>query len=130
MDDRESLRDLSARLLGLHKVLLDRERSAYEQGHGAVPPGDLFRLVLYDDRFAWLRVLSAMIAEIDELVDADEPIGHENAQTVFGKAHRLLKSGSPGDFQDKYRAALQESPDVVMAHAGVSRVLPAPPESP
>lgn len=126
MDARERLRDLSARLLRLHKVLLDRERGVYEQRHGTIQPRDLFHLVLYDDQFAWLRVLSAMIAEIDELVDADEPVGHENARIVFGKAHRLLKSGSRGDFQDKYRVALQESPDVVMAHAGVSRVLTAP----
>jgi hypothetical protein len=130
MDPRERLRDLSDRLLRLHKVLLDRERDAYEQQHGAVPAADLFRLVLHDGQFAWLRVLSGMIAEIDELVDADEPVGPENAQTVFGRAHRLLRAGDRGDFQDKYRAALQESPDVVMAHARVSRVLPTPPERP
>jgi hypothetical protein len=130
MDPRERLRDLSDRLLRLHKVLLDRERDAYEQQHGAVPTVDLYRLVLHDDQFAWLRVLSGMIAEIDELVDAEEPVEHDSAQTVFGRAHRLLRAGDPGDFQDKYRAALQESPDVVMAHARVSRVLPMPPERP
>jgi hypothetical protein len=128
MDARERLRDLSDRLLRLHKTLLDRERGVYEEQHGAVLPADLFRLVLHDDQFAWLRVLSGMIAEIDELVDTDEPVGHERAQSVFGKAHRLLRAGDPGHFQDKYRAALQESPDVVMAHARVSRVLPLPPD--
>jgi len=116
---------LSTRLIRLHKVLLDRERHAYEQRHGSIPSGELLRLVLHDEQFSWLRVLSAMIAEIDAIVDAEEPLEHENAQNVFREAHRLLKSGGAGDFQDKYHIALQESPDVVMAHADVSRVLPA-----
>ena len=34
----------------------------------------------------------------------------------------LLKSGESGDFQAKYIVALQDSPDVIMAHAAVSRV--------
>jgi hypothetical protein len=64
-----------------------------------------------------------MIAKIDEVVDADEPLPPESLQSAFREAHRLLKSGTGGDFQDKYHLALQESPDVIMAHAAVSRVL-------
>ena len=62
--DRDRLRDLSERLLKLHRVLLDRERVAYETRHGSVAAGDLFRLVLDDPQFAWLRSLSALIARI------------------------------------------------------------------
>ncbi len=130
MDERERLRDLSRRLLRLHKMLLDREREAYEQRHGAIPSGALFRLVLDDEAFAWLRTLSALIAQIDTAVDADEPIGHEDAERAFRETYRLLKSGSEGHFQDRYRVALQDSPDVVMAHADVSRVLPPSASSP
>jgi len=125
VDERERLRDLSGRLLRLHKILLDREREAYEQRHGAIPSGALFRLVLDDEAFAWLRTLSALIAQIDTAVDADEPIGREDAERAFRETYRLLKSGSEGYFQDRYRVALQDSPDVVMAHADVSRVLPS-----
>ena len=131
MDDRERLRDLSARLLLLHKLLLDRERHAYEQRRGPIRSGELLSRVLHDEEFAWLRVLSGMIAEIDSLADADDPLGPEGVQRMFRETYRLLKSGSRGDFQDKYYAALQESPDVIMAHADVSRVLRAsstPPE--
>ena len=126
-DERERLRDLSARVVRLHKVLLDRERRVHEARHGPTPPGELFRLVLHDEQFAWLRALSTMIARIDDRVDAEEPIAKEDVAAVFGEAYRLLKSGGTGEFHDKYRTALQESPDVVMAHADVSRVLPAPP---
>ena len=123
--DRDRLRDLSTRLLRLHRVLLDRERRAYEDRHGAVPSRELLHLALHDEQFAWLRSLSVMIAHIDEVVDADEPIVLEGVQNVFREVYRLIKSGDRGAFQDKYRVALQDSPDVVMAHAEVSRVLPA-----
>jgi hypothetical protein len=124
--ERERLRDLSARVVRLHKVLLDRERRAHEELYGPIPPGEMFRLVLHDEQFAWLRALSTMIARIDDRVDAEEPISKEDAGAILREAYRLLKSGGSGEFQDKYRTALQESPDVVMAHADVSRVLPPP----
>ena len=89
--------------------------------------GELLKLVINHEQFAWLRALSAMIARIDDKVDAQEPISKDDAEGIFREAYRLLKSGGSGEFQDKYRTALQESPDVVMAHADVSRVLPAPP---
>ena len=121
--DRERLRDLSTSLMRLHRLLLDRERGLYEGRHGAIPSGELFSLVLNDEQFAWLRSLSTLIAQIDEVVDADEAIAPETVQSAFREAHRLLKSGDPGEFRDKYHAALQDSPDIVMAHADVSRVL-------
>ena len=127
--ERERLRDLSARVVRLHKVLLDRERRAHEERHGPTPPGELFQLVLHDEQFAWLRALSTMIARIDDRVDAEESISKEEAGAMLREAYRLLKSGGSGEFQDKYRTALQQSPDVVMAHADVSRVLPPPPSS-
>jgi len=107
----------------LHRLLLDRERGLYEDRHGAIPTRELFSLVLNDEQFAWLRSLSTLIAQIDEVVDADEAVAPETVQSAFREAHRLLKSGDPSDFRDRYHAALQDSPDIVMAHAGVSKVL-------
>ena len=117
------MRVLSSRLLRLHGVLLDRERRAYEERHGSIASRELLHLLLHDARFSWLRSLSSMIAKIDEVVDADEPLPPQSLQSAFREAHRLLKSGTGGDFQDKYHLALQDSPDVIMAHAAVSRVL-------
>ena len=122
-DERERLRDLSARLTRLHALLLERERRAYETHHGSVGSHELLRLLLHDDRFAWLRALSTMLAQIDAAVDADDPLTPGDAQRALRETYRLLKSGDAGTFQEKYRDALQDSPDVVMAHADVSRVL-------
>jgi hypothetical protein len=108
-------------------VLLDGERAAYERRHGFVAAGDLFRLVLDDPQFAWLRSLSALIARIDEVVDGDDVLRTEDVDAAFREVYRLLKGGAAGEFQDKYHAALQRSPDVVMAHAEVSKLFrPSP----
>jgi hypothetical protein len=121
--ERGRLRDLSTSLMRLHRLLLDRERGLYEDRHGAIPSRELFSLVLNDEQFAWLRSLSTLIAQIDEVVDAEEAVAPETVQSAFREAHRLLKSGDPSEFRDRYHAALQDSPDIVMAHAGVSKVL-------
>ena len=122
-DGRERLRALGGGLVQLHALLMDRERRAYEAVYGPVGSGELLQLLLGDERFAWLRSLSALMAAVDERVDADEPLAAGDAERVVREAHRLLKSGDRGAFQDKYREALQESPDVVMAHARISELL-------
>ena len=117
------MRALSSRLLSLHGVLLDRERRAYEELHGTVASRELLQLLLHDEQFSWLRSLSSMIAKIDEVVDSEEPIPPDSFKSAYRETYRLLKSGTGGAFQDKYHLALQDSPDVIMAHAAVSRVL-------
>ena len=122
--ERERLRELSGRLLRLHRLLLDDERLAYETRHGVVAAGNLFRLVLDDPQFAWLRALSALIARIDAAIDSDEVLSPEDVDAAFREVYRLLKGGAGGEFRDKYHEALQRSPDVVMAHADVSKLFP------
>ena len=98
-----------------------------EVSHGAVAAGDLFRLVLDDPQFAWLRSLSALIARIDAAIDAEDALGSHDVDAAFREVYRLLKGGEGGDFRVKYHEALQRSPDVVMAHAAVSKLfLPSP----
>lgn len=122
--ERDRLRELSERLLQLHRRLLDLERLAYERRHGVVAPADLFRLVLDDPQFAWLRSLSALIAQIDAAVDADETLAGADVDAAFREVYRLLKSGTASEFQLKYHEALQQSPDVIMAHAEISKLFP------
>ena len=122
-DERRHLNDLSARLLLLHGVLLEREKTAYESRHGTVTPPELLRLLLGDDRFAWLRSLSQLIARIDEAVDDDTPEIGAVAGDFVRETSDLVRSGGSDAFATKYAAALQESPDVVMAHAEVVKLL-------
>lgn len=126
MDEtRERLRDLSARLVELHRALLAHARRAYEGTYGPTTAHELLRLVIDHEEFAWLRLLSSMIARIDEALDADGSTAEMDAERFFRETYRLLRAGGSRVFEEKYRDALQQSPEAVMAHADVMRVLPA-----
>jgi len=121
---QERLRDLRDRLLRLHAALLERERRAWEAAHGPITSGKFLQLLIGDEGFAWLRPLSGIITGIEAALDADQPPA--DVETFFRQAQRLLRSGGAGAFETKYHAALQESPDIVMAHAEVVKTLPRP----
>jgi hypothetical protein len=120
------LPDLRTRLLELHKTLLDEQSRAYQAVHGRpVSGGELYRLLLQDEAFVWLRALSGLVARIDQaLDDADDARAVPEAPFVE-QARGLLRSEGHGPFETRYRDALQRSPDVVMAHAAVMKVIAA-----
>lgn len=123
-DLRQRVRDLRRGLLHLHKVLLDAERAVYEKAHGRVSSGELLRLVMNDEHFAWLHALSEFIVRIDEMFDADEPATTGEAESLLAQARSLLKpSETGGEFERRYYAALQAEPDAVLAHREVTKTL-------
>ena len=122
-DGIKKLRDLNVRMIRLHKVLLDRQHEAYERDYGPVMPARLLQLVLTSEQFAWLRPLSDLMARIDEAVD-DSETSRTTVEGLFREVHGLLRSNRQGAFETRYRDALQESSDAVIAHADVVRSLP------
>jgi hypothetical protein len=120
------MRELRLGLLRLHKTLLDAERDAYERVHGQVTGGELLQLVINHEQFAWLHPISELIVRIDEMLDADEPATAAAAEALLAGARSLLKPSEAGDgFGQKYFAAIQREPDVVLAHREVTRILSA-----
>ena len=120
------MRGLRLGLLRLHKALLDRERDDYERVHGQVNAGELLRLALGHEQFAWLRPVSELIVRIDELLDADEPATADDAESLLAEARSLRKpSEAGGGFGRRYFDAIQREPDVVLAHREVTRLLSA-----
>lgn len=121
------LRDVRHALLRLHKTLLDAERVRYERLYGRIESaGALLQLVIHDPWFAWLRPLSELVVQIDERLDGDDPVLASEAKALTGQVRSLLQAVEEGDvFQQHYHAALQDVPDVVMAHREVSKILNA-----
>jgi hypothetical protein len=120
------LSDLRERLLALHKLLLDDEARAWQARHGREVSGHaLFRLLLEDPDFAWLRALSRLASRIDAALDEPDPILPVEAQerAFLEETRGLLRSQGQGPFETKYRDALQRSPEIVMAHAAVVKLL-------
>jgi hypothetical protein len=121
-----TLNDLRHGLLALHKTLLDRQRLWYERDHGRLESGgQMLQLLAFDPAFAWLRVLSALIVQIDErLEDTESPLTSEGAQKLLDEARGLFVGKEGGaEFQTSYSRALQESPDAVIAQSKVARIL-------
>jgi catechol 2,3-dioxygenase len=124
-DTRALLIDLRARLLQLHKVLLDDTRATYELDRGRVGSNaNLLQLVIADPWFAWLHALSEVVVRIDETVEPGAPSTQADAAALVDHVERLLTASESGDgFHRRYFEALQRQPAVVLAHAEVRRVL-------
>ena len=123
-EPRRKLNDARLGLLALHKALLDYEKIRYERTHGRVESSGAFlQLALGDPQFAWLRPISELVVQIDELLVSDEPGAEVDADAVMNHARALLRPDENGDdFQRRYHRALQDSPEVVMAHAQWKRL--------
>jgi hypothetical protein len=122
---RARMVDLRRGLLKLHKALLDSERLTYERIHGRIEsPGEFFQLVVGDPWFEWLRRLSELVVQIDEMLDSDEAATAIDAAHMIDQARMLLKPSEDGSgFGKRYYDALQRDPDVVLAHAAVKKLL-------
>ena len=123
---RERLRGVSRALLRLHKSLLDDERVQFERVRGRIESsGEFLQLVLHDEWFAYLRPLSALVVQIDELLDAEEAT-KEEASALIAQARTMLKPSEAGsEFERRYYAAIQRDPDVIFAQREVLQVLTA-----
>jgi len=122
---RQQLVSVRQVLLRLHKTLLEFERESYERVEGRITNSYQFlQLVMSDPWFAWLRQLSELIVEMDELLAAREPVSESTAIALMEQSRILLTPTESGsEFQKKYFAAIQQSPEVVVAHSEFATVL-------
>lgn len=111
-------------LLELHKALLDAQRIRYERENGRVESrGELLDLVLQDASFEWLRVLSALIARLDELAEADDRDVSGEMRGVIDKLRTLVRFEGNDGFTAPYREIVEAVPDALVAHVQLSRLL-------
>jgi len=90
---------------------------------GRVNSGELLQLVINHAQFAWLRMVSALVVQIDEMLDADEPVTDADVINLIGGARQLFTESEDREFEQKYQAALQQEPEVVMAHSALMKLL-------
>ena len=117
------LRDLRRALLNVHRALLQTQRAEVEQITGPMTPHQALSAAISDPRFAWLRALSELITQIDELISSDEPQPGLPAE-LLERTHALAGPPDPStDFGRHYLRALQLNPDVVLAHRDLIALL-------
>jgi len=124
---RDNLKVLRQGLLRMHKTLLDLERRDYERARGRIGNSyEFLQLVLKDPWFDWLHRLSELIVQIDETLDANSetPATEADAKALTERAKTLLVPAETGsEFQKNYFLALQQSPDVVLLHSDIVKLL-------
>jgi hypothetical protein len=121
--ENNRLREVRLKLLHLHQTLLDNERRSFERTHGRATSGELLQLVINHEQFAWLRIISALVVQIDEMLDVDEPASAADMIDLITGARQLFTESEDQEFQQKYQAALQQEPEVVMAHSALMKLL-------
>jgi hypothetical protein len=117
------LREVRVRLLHLHQTLLEMERKSFERTHGRKSGGELLQLVINHEPFAGLRMISALVVQIDEMLDADEPITDAHVINLSTEVRRLFTASENKEFSDRYQSALQQEPEVGMAHSALMKLL-------
>jgi hypothetical protein len=108
-------------LLELHRLLLEAQRRQTERFGGRMSASEVLQAAAEDLRFAWLKELSELIAALDQArSDADA----DASQALIGRARALLAPPDPETaFGARYLRALQDPPDVMLAHRDVTAAL-------
>ena len=119
-DPRSKLRGLASAARTLHHRLLVATQKSFEKLHGRVEsPGQLLQLAVHDPLFAWLRPLSAQLALLDELAEADD-VRDADVARAAAEVAEVLDSGA---FRGTFLIYLQSEPDVVLANAALRPLL-------
>ena len=123
-ESRRQLDDVRRGLLRVHKSLLEDARIRYEREQGRIAGSNaLLQLVLNDPWFAWLHPLSGLVVAIDELLAADART-EGDADALLNQARMLLRPDENGEgFQRRYHRAIQDVPDVLIAHVAIGKHL-------
>lgn len=112
---RSALRELSKALLPLHRFLIDAAKSDYSFAYAPVEsPNHLLHLINDDPFFAWLKPMTAIIVQIDEMVRRDFEIA--DARAVAERVEQMLTA-------ERYVELLQREVDVASSHAALRKVL-------
>src|SRR5713101_214907 len=120
---RDRLITLRLMLLQLHKTLLEMERRDYERTNGHVSTGELFRLVIDHEQFAWLHNISEFVVRLDEALAAEVPVTPDDTHGAIMLARKMFAPSAEGDaFQKRYFDAIQRDPTVVMEHAELAKL--------
>ncbi|HEY8133258.1 MAG TPA: hypothetical protein VII12_15380 [Thermoanaerobaculia bacterium] len=112
---RDALREISRALIPLHKRLIDAAKNDYAFAYEAEPtPGQLLNLLQSDPFFAWLKPLTTIIVDIDEMARTD--FDAAQALAVGARLERLFA-------EQQYVEMLQREVDIAIGHAALRRTL-------
>jgi len=120
-----SLQDVRHALLALHRAVLEAERQVYERTHGRQTAGQFLDAVIHAADLAWLQPMTAAIVRLDEELEGTARDASREDDDVVQQLRGLLRPDPEGSvFQQRYAEVLQRSPEAVLAHGALVRMLP------
>ena len=122
-----NLEELRNALLEVHRAILQAQRLRYERDHGRVESrGELLQLVVRHPEFAWIRALSALIAQLDEWSQSQaQGRDEEIAATVRALKTLIQPDGTNEEFTSRYWPMLEITPEALVAHVRLWRLIAA-----
>lgn len=119
---RAALREISKLLLPLHRALIDSARDEYTANGALVTnPTHLLQLITEDPFFAWLKPITSLIVDIDEMVRVD--FTQPDVAAIATRVDRLFGNNVDEAFATRYVPILQRDVDVAIAHAAIRQAL-------
>jgi hypothetical protein len=121
----QQLRDVRLKLLHLHKALLESERLVYEQFHGRIQSsGEFFRLVIGHDWFSWLRPISQLIVQMDDVLHSKEPVSKETIDDLLHQTREMMQPAEVGNpLNRRYYYIIQRDPNIALMHGDLKKLL-------
>jgi hypothetical protein len=119
---RAALREMSRHLLPLHRALIESARADYALMVAPVNgPSHLLQLLNEDPYFGWLKPMTSLIVDIDEMARVDfTPAGFE---AVAARVDKYFGNTPDAEFAGHYGPILQRYVDVALAHAALRQIL-------
>ena len=112
---RDALREVSKSLKPLHRHLIEAAKSDYAFAYETVAaPARLIELLQNDPFFAWLKPLTSLIVDIDDMTRTD--FDRAAALAIGERVNAFLSD-------ENYVAILQREVDVAIGHAAVRTAL-------
>jgi len=116
---RGALRDVSKALLPLHRALIDAAKDDYAFAVSPVKPAQLLQLLTDDPFFAWLKPLTSLIVDIDEMARTD--FEGPDVAGIAQRVDRLFGTKADESFAAQYIPMLQRSVDIAIGHAALRK---------
>lgn len=115
---RAALRETSKNLIPLHQALINAAKEEYFAiTNMTASPTQLVGLLMSDPFFAWLKPVTSLIVDIDEMARVDFEASDFDA--IVARVDRLFGANVDGEFAEKYVPILQRDVDVAIAHAAL-----------
>lgn len=111
---KQNLSDLMIKLKSVHRRFLELERLQAEKDfEKKLNPFVFVQTLTQDKRFAWLRPLSSMIADLDAILDEAE-VTPENKKFMLEEIAKVL---ALPQIKDRYEFHRMNDPEFTLLHA-------------